>query len=299
MTEQQPATDGGRRAVAWYVPLIGSFLMLLAAMLVILVTAAGIAAAMWSTHRTASASTSQLLAVSGYPRVVVTNREGAGDVLVVVGSEGEVRLEANQSVRTLPWQRPEHALSQDAVRIVQDGDEITVDVTSGVNLRDLWFRRVDLVITVPPAADLDVDTGFGALEVRRLTGRVRAVVPLGSTRLSGVQLTGSSTLASGTGDIRFDGSLAPATTLHIENSAGNVRITLPVEAGTLLDAATEWSTISVEGWSVRLERDGPSWTASGSLGVTETGSPATLRVRVAFGGIAIESRDSPSVRSRT
>jgi hypothetical protein len=298
MTEEQPATDGGRRAVAWYVPLIGSFLMLLAAMMVILVTAAGIAAALWLTHRTASASSSEMRMVSGHPRVVVTNREGAGDVLVVVGGEGEVRLEANQSVRTLPWQRAELALAPEAVRIVQDGDEIMIEVTSGVNWPDLWFRRVDLVITVPPAADLDVDTGLGALEVRRLTGRVRAVVPLGSTHLSGVQLTGSSTLASGSGDIRFDGSLAPATTLHVENFAGNVRITLPVEAGTLLDAATEWSTIAVDGWSVRLERDGPSWTASGSLGVAETGSPATLRVRVTFGGIAIESRDSLSAISR-
>ncbi|GHO46280.1 hypothetical protein KSX_44430 [Ktedonospora formicarum] len=153
----------------------------------------------------------------------------------------------------------------------QTGNDITVEVEG--NSGGLFFNSayIDLDITVPTESDLDVydssgditvsdisglvkaetgsgdidvsrtqgtttlKTGSGDIETRDTNGSANIQTGSGDITLRDARLEGESVLHSGSGDIKFDGSLASNGDYTIETGSGDINLALPVDSSLQLN----------------------------------------------------------------
>ncbi|HEY4683645.1 MAG TPA: DUF4097 family beta strand repeat-containing protein [Candidatus Acidoferrales bacterium] len=256
---------------------------------------------------------SKNFAVKGTPEVVV--RAGDGNIQVMPGDAQSVKAE----VHVVGWEiGPREVEISDS----QSGDRVEIRIR--VPHRWRWHtgrRSVDVYLTVPQKANLDLDTADGRLEVRGVAGnfhghtrdgsilvndaegqldlvtgdgrmevsgsqgRLRGHTGDGSIRVDGVY----SDLQLDTGDGSIEASLREGSRMEgswsLRTGDGHIRVTLPASFAADLDAHTG---------DGRITLDMPV-TISGALSPTEirgklNGGGPTLSLRSGDGSISVEKR---------
>jgi hypothetical protein len=179
------------------------------------------------------------------------------------------------SIEVRPWDQPEvlvvierRAATKEAaeridVRVVQDGDRVTVAVRHPDHAFD-WVRggrSARLIVSAPAATDLNARSGDGSVDVEGLTGRIELATGDGSIR--GNRIGGELKVATGDGSIRVSqasGTLTAQTgdgSVNVEGElsgvtvrTGDGTVTLAASPGS---AATDDWTISTGDGSVTLD----------------------------------------------
>ncbi len=229
--------------------------------------------------------------------------------LHVTTDDGSVRIEASDRpqiearVETIGW-----AIAPDGVTVTESQTGDRVDIEVRLPHRHWGFgtghRSVKVTLRVPRAADLDVRTGDGSVEVAPVSGRIRLSTGDGSITADGLQ--GEVRLHTGDGSIRatgLDGRLEADTGdghMNVEGRfdlvdlrTGDGGIEAKVERGSKVAGA--WSLRSGDGGiTLRLpddlSADLDAHTGDGNieldLQVTVSGtiSSSTVRGKLGAGG---------------
>jgi DUF4097 and DUF4098 domain-containing protein YvlB len=157
---------------------------------------------------------------------------------------------------------------------------------------------VDLEITVPPHADLDLHTGAGDIIVRDVQGDVRADSGAGDVDVRDVtgeldahtgagsidvrRATGSVDLDTGAGSIDYRG--APQGYCRFNTGAGSIEIELPADANLELDLDTGVGDVDVD-----MFVDG-SQSNRKVRGIIGDGSEGEIRAHTGAGNIDVTSQ---------
>ena len=144
-----------------------------------------------------------------------------------------------------------------------DGNTITATVENA-GFGFFGSGSVNLDVTVPGSADLQVKTGSGDIEVNGVGGQMslttgsgsidaskdtlsgQSTLQTGSGSIDATQdtLSGQSTLHTGSGDITLNGSLDPNGNYRLETGSGSIETTLPSNPSVHVDAATGSGSIT-------------------------------------------------------
>lgn len=226
-------------------------------------------------------------AVGGTPRVVVRNR--AGGLRIQPGADGHVHVAVTKRARggMLGGGASESDLEQIEVRTSQNGDTVRIEteIDRGIGLGKQYI--VEIEVTTPASADLDLHLNAGNAEVRGVSGTIEGVVNAGDFDVAGGTLAGRSSLAVNAGNLTFEGALAQGAALDAEVNAGKMRLLLPRDTPAYLDARTDVGSIDVDGWPVNFSRQLVRQKATGRLGAEPQG---TVRLRVNTGNITLRAR---------
>jgi hypothetical protein len=95
------------------------------------------------------------------------------------------------------------------------------------NNQDWKNLTVDLHVTAPAGAPLDIKTNLGAVHLNDLKGQIKALANLGSIRA--VNSSGQLELTSNMGDIEFVAGRDLSATFHVRTSMGSVESELPLQ----------------------------------------------------------------------
>jgi Putative adhesin len=258
-----------RKGVPWYLWLIGGCLAL-----VLLVTGACVVLGVamdnlfitLANEKTATDNGSQSFTVTGTPSIVL--HDTVGTITIQTGSAGSVLVQTTRTARDTTSQAAQSDLADITVTETQSGGTITIETqTSGTSsiTRQL---DADFIITVPPTANLDLETDVGDVSTE------------------GVTFAGSSRIVATTGTVDVSGSLGESASLDVEVTTGDARLTLPSATSAHLDASTNTGSVNLTGWSVPVTQHGLGATATGDLG---TAPQAQLTIRVTTGSIDISA----------
>lgn len=233
-------------------------------------------------------SATRTFVVNGTPSLVISN--SAGNVTVQVGNGSQV----NAQVMKHAWGRTK-AISQAtadrmSVDLSQSGNAITVTArfdTTGLD-GGLVRRTVDLLVTVPQRANVNIQLGAGNIDVRGPGGEMRLVDGAGNVTAHNTTFSGSSQLKTGAGNVTADCALAPGSTTDVNVGAGNVTLTLPANTPAHVDASTGIGNLTISGWAVPIGHPGSTaYHATGDLNPNPT---ATLTAHVGTGNLTISSQ---------
>ena len=173
----------------------------------------------------------QSFAVGDAPMLTVDNF--AGDVSVHAGEGSAIRVVATKrAAREKDLERIEVRMNE------RDGAvEVVTDPPSG------WKNvSVDLEITVPAGASVDLHTGAGDLIVRDLQGAVRADNGAGDVDIRGT--SGAVDAHTGAGSIDYRGR--PQGECRFDTGAGTIKLRLPDDVNIKVDLDTGVGDIDVE-----------------------------------------------------
>lgn len=198
-----------------------------------------------------------------------------------------------------------YRLAPDAVTIdeSQSGDDVRLElhVPHHVMVFGWDHRRIDIQITVPRNAALDLNTNDGHIQADRVAGNLRFHTGDGSMELH--DLDGNLSAYSGDGHINADGRFdaldihtgdghvqidarrgsRTATDWRVKSGDGSVRLRLPDDFGAELDAASGDGSINVD-FPVTIY--GGRWKRSSIHGKLNGGG-GVLEVRTGDGSIHI------------
>jgi len=309
------------RRVSWYVPLLGGCLTIFALIAMACAALAGVAVGFPAKSETKT----QSIAVDANPTIVI--KTSFAPVRVETGRDDQVLVEESKAVRDLSPGSAQRELDRMAAAVGGGGKTVTIDaadVGRSSFARDpdfpVVFRHYELVVTVPPHANLNLTGSSGSVRVEGVTGTITGQLTSGSLRLDGVTLTGDSSVRGTSGSVRIDGALATGAKLDVGLTSGSVRLALPQTTDAHLDAAATSGSIHVSDWPIPVSRSGQrvasrstpaarsgrsdfvppeppeppqppmsaGATAAGDLSSHPTGS---ITIRVTSGSIMVESRD--------
>ena len=114
---------------------------------------------------------------------------------------------------------------------------ITVSIDSGP--RFLGVSLVDFNITVPNAANLNLKSNTGSIDVTGVTGQMSLQSNTGSITAEQDNLTSSSQLTTDTGSVTFNGTLTQNNSYVFSTNTGSVNVTLPPDSTFHVDAKTD------------------------------------------------------------
>jgi DUF4097 and DUF4098 domain-containing protein YvlB len=187
--------------------------------------------------------------VTGVPDLVLHTNDGSVHVATVEGSTVGVRVAAHG------WRIGANEIKVDSN---QQGDRIEVTARMPVFTLSFGFSHgMDIEVTLPAKANLEIETSDGSVRLEPHTGTIRVHTHDGSITADG--LRGDLTLVSGDGSIEatgLDGRLNAHTSdghMRVEGrfealevSSGDGRIQLDANPGSRL----------VEGWTIRTSDGG-------------------------------------------
>jgi hypothetical protein len=251
-----------------------------------------------------SAEQSFQFSVSQAPRIVVRNP--VGTVITQPGAAGQVAIHVTKMLTgVLFGGNGLDALEKVTISAEQSGDTITVTVKHPHQLLGNKLVSVELALTVPERAQLDLRVDAGHIDLRGGSGVTMAKVDAGNVKADGFTFVGGSrvevdagnatlnaTLLEGAsltvqvdaGNAVLQPSIGPGASLDVRVDAGSARLSLPPETALYLDAAVDMGSIKISGWDVPIKREIVSHKARGPLGQNPNG---TLRVKVDAGNIVI------------
>lgn len=145
------------------------------------------------------------------PHLIVNN--GAGDVHVKVGNTDSVHIQATKySFGLLP-------IANATVNYQQNGN--TIEVTSNIDgVSFLNGADVDLEITVPAVADVNIVTYGGDIDLSNVNGKLDLKTMGGDVSLSNSRLSGASQIHTSGGDITLTQTNG---VLQVETNGGTIR----------------------------------------------------------------------------
>ncbi len=172
--------------------------------------------------------------VSAHPTLVIS--DGTGTIHVHAGNTSTVTI--NPTVDGGFGNTPQVNYEQSP-----DGNTITATVENA-GFGFFGSGSVNLDVTVPRSADLQVQTGSGDIEVNGVGGQMSLTTGSGSIDATQDTLSGQSTLHTGSGDITLNGSLDPNGNYRLETGSGSIDTTLPSNTSVHVDAATGSGSIT-------------------------------------------------------
>lgn len=237
-------------------------------------------------HMSVSATETYEFTVSGTPRIVVRNR--AGGIRFEPGAAGQIHVTVTKRARNgLLGSASAADFERVEVHATRNGDTIRIEAEHNRNFGIGKQYTVDIEISAPATADLDLRMNAGNVEVRGVSGTIEGVVNAGNFDIAGSTLSGRSAFTVNAGNLTLEGGIAQGAALDAEVNAGNMRLHLPQDTPAYLDAKTDVGSIHVDGWPVNFSRQLVRQEATGRLGAEPQG---TLRLRVNTGNITLRAR---------
>lgn len=233
-------------------------------------------------QREVSTSATQALTVTGTPSLIIT--DSAGNVTVQTGAVDKVVIQSTKRAWGSSVTGAQNGLSSMTVNVLQNGDTITVQCHFNTN-GGVARRTVDLLVTVPAQANLDLHLGAGNIVARQMSGAIRLDTGAGNMTLENVTFSGNSRLNSGAGNIQATCALASASLVDVHVGAGNVTMTLPSDTPAQLDASTGVGNLTITGWHMSMMNSGMTGHhATGAMGANATGK---MTIQVGTGNLML------------
>ena len=226
--------------------------------------------------------------VSAQPTIVINDTNGA--VQVNVGqSNTDVSIQAVNEHNFFGNPNDIQPVSS------KDGNTINASVPDGQQ------GSVDLQVTVPPNANLQLQTASGDITVNGVNGQMTLTSNSGSINASNDVISGTSTvstssgdisaksttfsdqatLSTDSGDINFDGTIGTGGTYQFKTNSGTVNVVLPTTPAFHVDASTNSGSINPNGFpgvNVQDNSSGSGQKVNGNVG----GSSQVQRTNVAI-----------------
>ena len=275
-----------RRGPRWFVWLIGCVLAVVLIALLACALVGGLVVGIvfkLANEVTASATSTQSFVVSDIPALDIHN--AAGRVQVQSGAPGVVSVQITKNTRDTSQSAAQAGLDTITVTATQTGNLITITT----DFQDASFfassSTVNLLITVPPTANIAADVTAGNIEVDGVSGLLEITGDAGTATLQDVATADGSRIHLTTGSVILRGVIPTNATVDIAVSTGNVTLQLPADTQTRLDARTNIGAIQINGWPLAPTRmNSVGAVANGALGAQPSG---TLHIRVDTGDITV------------
>ncbi len=173
--------------------------------------------------------------VQGLPIVVIN--DDVGTIRVHTGNTGEVDVTATKQSEGM-FGNPNNI----HIDYGQNKSTITVNVDGGSGF--FSSGKVDLDVTVPMKADLQLQTNTGEIDVTGVDGQMSLQTDTGTINATQDELMGQSLLKTDTGAVTFNGSLDTTGAYRFEANTGAVNVTLPGNSAFHLDASSDTGSIN-------------------------------------------------------
>jgi hypothetical protein len=246
-TDPRERPQNRPRVSPWVIAL-GSVLIVCAALTACVTAAAGALQGILVATSPAHATVNRQFAVGALPSVQID--ADAANIQVEQGSAGQVAVTLTKETHALTRSLAQQDLDAITLNTEQNGDRLTIRVNApdGVGLYGVGRRSIRLLVTLPPTANVGVTSAAGNVEISDITGKVNVEVSAGNVTMSGMTLSGNSSVRESAGNIDIQGALAPETNLDLTSSAGNVDLTLPSDTRAHVEATTSFGNASVTGF---------------------------------------------------
>lgn len=216
----------------------------------------------------ATAEENKTLKVDAEKPVTLSVVDDAGDVSIVGADVEAVEVQIVKTGYGSTDARAEESLKGIKYEIKQNGNNISITYKlDGRQTREV--NTVDLVITVPTETEVEVDNGFGVVDISDLKGDVDISGDFGDTTVKNI-----------------DGALS------LENSSGEIQV-------SNVDAGSENVRIEADFGKITLEKvngqDVTITSSSGTLSLSNVRATDELFSSSDFGNITIENGSAASV----
>ncbi len=182
--------------------------------------------------------TPRTFVVGAHPTLVVN--DDVGTIHINAGGSKSITVQATEHYNGF-WGKPNDAQVNDS----QNGDMVTVNASVKANLGFFSTDSVDLNITVPSTADLQIKTNTGLIDVSGVSGQMLLSTATGAIDATNDTLSSSSSLKSNTGEVSFNGSIdTNGGTYLFQADTGEVNVTLPAASSFHLIASTDTGSIN-------------------------------------------------------
>ena len=275
-----------RRGSRWFIWLLGALLGVVLLVLLACALVGGLVigiAVKLANEVSATATATQTYTVSGVPSLDVHN--SVGRVEVQQGVPGVVSFQITKVARDTSQSAAQADLDKINVTITQSGDRLTLTTDFQDDSFFAGSSAVNLLISVPPEANIAADVTAGAVQLNDISGLMEITTGAGNASLQNVTPSDGSRIHVATGSVTLSGAIPANASVDITVSTGDVTLRLPGDTQARLDARTNVGSITVNGWplnATRMNRVGA--TANGPLGDSPT---AAIHVRVDSGDITV------------
>jgi hypothetical protein len=237
-----------RPRVSPWVIVVGSILLVCAALTACTVAAAGALQGILVATSPARATVTRQFAVGALPSVQIN--ADAANIQVAQGSTGQVGVTLTKETHAITRSLAQQDLDAITLDTQQSGDRVTIRVNTpdGVGFFGAGRRSINLLVTVPPTANASVTSSAGNVDIDDITGKINVEISAGNVTMSGVTMSGSSSVRASAGNMDIQSALAPETNLDLSSSAGNVDLTLPSDTRAHVEATTSLGNASVSGF---------------------------------------------------
>jgi hypothetical protein len=179
--------------------------------------------------------------------------------IVIQGDEGDINVSTSGSNSLVSIQESDPFSNAGDVNATQSGNTINVDDQGGPS------GGADLDVVIPTNAILQITTTDGSIDVE------------------GVNLTRSSTLSTGSGDITFNGSFSNGN-YQFQSNDGDIDVTLQQTPNFSVNATTSSGSITTSDFP-GIKNTGTQ--AQGSVGNASTAKQTTLTLTSRSGDITL------------
>jgi DUF4097 and DUF4098 domain-containing protein YvlB len=131
-----------------------------------------------------------------------------------------------------------------------------------------------------------VTSSAGNVDIDDITGKINVEMSAGNVTMSGVTMSGSSSVRASAGNMDIQSALAPQTNLDLSSSAGNVDLTLPSDTRAHVVATTSLGNASVSGFPYAT---GLSNTRNDISADLNPNPDSTITAHVSAGNLSIQA----------
>ncbi len=227
----------------------------------------------------ATAEENKTLKVDTEKPVTLSVNDDAGDVSIVGGDVEAVEVQILKTGYGSNDARAEEALKNIKYDIKQNGNTITITYKlSGRQTREV--NTVDFVITVPTETVVEVDNGFGVVDISDLKGNVDIYGDFGDVTVKNID--GALSVENSSGEIRVSNVDAGSENVRIEADFGKITL----EKVNAKDVNINSSSGAITLNNVRATGDFFSKSDFGSV-TFENGSAARVTIESSSGKVDI------------
>lgn len=212
-----------------------------------------------------------------------------GAIASTVPGLGSVRIRSDfGTVTVIGDNSVREAVAEGPHSVRREGDALVIE-HSPIDQADQYVfgrhgyvgHRQRLIVRMNPSWPLDLESQAGSVQIRGLSGRIRAAVHAGSTTIE--DFTGPLTLASQAGTIRARGILREGDST-ISCQAGSVRLELGRGSNVRVRARAHMGRVHIDG----VKRPA-SLAIGGSDELVVGDGRATLEIEATMGSIRVET----------
>jgi hypothetical protein len=212
----------------------------------------------------------------------------AANIQVAQGSAGQVAVTLTKEAHAITQSLARQDLDAITLDTEQNGDRVTIRVNTpdGPAVFDAGRRSIRLLVTLPPTANVGVTGAAGNVGINDITGKINVQMSAGNVTMSGVTLSGSSSMRVSAGNMEIQSALAPQTNLDLSASAGNVDLTLPSDTRAHVEATTSLGNADISGFPHATDQSNSRNVLSTDL---NPNPESTITAHVSAGNLSIRA----------